>query len=237
MISNTGKVKVREPNFKRIYQCANEILVSSTAIDDFPFKAKALVKEQADIAFCSYDKAINKYHQNIRQFGSCSAALIEMNGAYIIFYNESEPPYRVRFSIVHEFGHYILGHRLNLKQNDPLYGIQEVEANCFAAQIIMPEQLLRQCTSRGKIISIDFIKNSFGVSDDAANKRKETLAKTIYEWRSREERQYDDIIIEKYAQALNRIAPISHHQLYSFEDDYEMERERNGWLDTRSRWH
>ncbi len=235
MISNTGRV--REPNFRKIYNSANEILVTTSTIEDFPFKAKALVREQSDIALCSFEKAKNKFQQNIHQFGSDSAVLMEMNGAHIIFYNESEQPYRIRFSIVHELGHYILGHKLNLSRNDPLYGIQEVEANCFAAQIIMPEQLLRQCTNRGKTISTDFIMNSFGVSDDAANKRNATLAKTIYEWRSREERQYDDIIIAKYERVLNRIAPIPRQQLYSFEDDYEMEQERNGWLDTRSHWH
>ena len=45
----------REPDFKRVYQCANEILVRSSVITGFPFKAKELVKEQADISFCTYE--------------------------------------------------------------------------------------------------------------------------------------------------------------------------------------
>ena len=130
----------REPNFKRIYRYANEMLVLSSAIDTIPFKVKGLVKEQADIAFCSFEKAKSKYHQDIRQFGSDSAVLMEMQGAYIIFYNQDEAPCRVRFSIMHEFGHYILEHELNLSRKDPLYGVQEVEANCFAAQLLMPEK-------------------------------------------------------------------------------------------------
>ena len=76
----------REPDFKRVYQCANEMLVRSSVITGFPFKAKELVKEQADISFCTYEKAQNKYHQDIRQFGSDSAVLMEMQGAHIIFY-------------------------------------------------------------------------------------------------------------------------------------------------------
>lgn len=51
-------------------------LVISSVIDGFPFRAKALVNEQADISFCTYEKARNKYHQDIRQFGSDSAALM-----------------------------------------------------------------------------------------------------------------------------------------------------------------
>lgn len=233
-ISNTNSVIT--PNFKRIYRYANEILVCSSKIDGFPFKAKELVKEQTDIAFCTYEKARDKYHIDIRQFGSDSAVLTELLGAYIIFYNQSEAPYRVRYSIIHEFGHYTLGHILNLDREDPLYGVQEVEANCFAAQILMPEQLLRECSRRGITISSDYIMQSFKVSEEAARKRKSTLAKTSYEWRSREESRYDDIIIEKYSGVIDEIAPSPYHYTYSLEDDYEREQERNSWLDTRSRW-
>ena len=226
----------RNPNFKRTYRYANEILVLSSVIEDFPFKVKRLVNEQADIAFCTFEKARNKYHQDIRQFGSDSAVLTEMQGAYIIFYNQSEAPYRVRFSIMHEFGHYILGHKLNLDREDNLYGVQEIEANCFAAQVLMPEQLLRICSKRGKTISEDFIMQSFEVSRDAAQKRRGTLASTIYEWHSREETRYDDILLEKYSNVLNRIAPLTYQYPYTFEDDYAREQERGSWLDTRSRW-
>jgi Zn-dependent peptidase ImmA (M78 family) len=199
---------VREPDFKKIYQYANKILVRSSVIGGFPFKAKALVKEQTDIAFCTFEKANNKYRQDIRQFGSDSAVLMEMRGAYIIFYNESEALYRIRFSIMHELGHYLLGHKLNLNLEDDLYGVQEIEANCFAAQVLMPEQLLRVCSKRGKTLSDDFIIRSFEVSREAAQKRRNTLAKTVYEWRSREESRYDDNILNKYADLIDRIAPL-----------------------------
>ncbi len=148
----------RPVNYKRIYRCANEILALSSVITDFPFKAKKLVHEQSDIAFCSFEKA-RRYLVDITQFGSESAVLMEMGGAYIIFYNQAEMIYRIRFSIMHEFGHYVLRHRLNLKKEDPLYGVQEIEANCFAAQMLMPEQLLRACAQRGKRMTL--ISGSF----------------------------------------------------------------------------
>lgn len=229
-------IRPREPDFKRVYQCANEMLVCSSIINEFPFKVKKLVMEQADISFCTYEKVQNKYHLDIRQFGSDSAVLMEMLGAHIIFYNQNEVIYRVRFSIMHEFGHYILKHKLNLTREDGLYDVQEVEANCFAAQILMPEQILRECIKRGKTASVDFISESFGVSLEAAEKRKKTLAKTVVEWRSREESMYDDIILSKYRTLLGAIAPIPKQYSYSFEEDLEREHERNEWIDTRSRW-
>ena len=78
---------------------------------------------------------------------------------------------------------------------------------------------------------------SFGVSDDAADKRRITLANTVYEWRSREESEFDDIILARYAQKLNEIAPKPReYDYYDYEVDYDRQRERDSWLDPRSRW-
>ena len=84
-------------NFRKVYRRANEILASSPAVSSFPFRAKELVREQSDIAFCSFDKA-RKCHVDIKQFGSESAVLMELDGAYIIFFNQDEVKYRIRFS-------------------------------------------------------------------------------------------------------------------------------------------
>lgn len=219
----------QDVNFRKVYQKANEILATSSAIETFPYKTKSVVREQSDIAFCTFEAA-KRIGVCIEQFGSGSAVLTESDGAYIIFYNQDEASYRIRFSVMHEFGHYIFSHHMNLSKEDPLYSIQEIEANCFAAQMLMPEQLIRECAYRGKMISVDYIKQSFGVSLDAAQKRKTTLAKTVYEWRSRAEREYDDIIILRFASKLDEIAPKPRYFAYDLEDDYAKEQERNRWL-------
>lgn len=225
-------------NYKAVYTKANEYLAAAQSIDGFPFKCKRFLEEQSDIRLCSYKKAMEKYNLQARIFGSESAVLQKFNGAYIIFYNQDEPDCRVRFSIMHEFGHYILGHKLDLDVTNPLYHTQELEANCFAAQLLMPEQILRECIKRQITISVEFIMNSFAVSSEAAKKRKHTLANTEYEWRSRAERKYDDIILTKYADKLNEIAPkpIVSDYYYS-EYDIDRQRERDSWLDTRQRWY
>ena len=224
-------------NYKRVYSKANEYLALAPSITSFPFKVKGFVYEQSDIKLCTFKKAKEKYDIYIPMFGSESAIIQELEGAYIIFYNQNEPDYRVRFSIMHEYGHYILGHKMNLKESDSLYHTQELEANCFAAQILMPEQLLRECLNRHKSPTIEFIMDSFVVSEDAAKKRKNTLANTTYEWRSREEKEFDDIILTRHAQILNKIAPKPReYDYYDYESDYDRQRERDSWLDNRSRW-
>lgn len=223
-------------DYQLVYQKANEILVVSETINTFPFKVSALLKEMSDVRLCSYAKAADKYMLSMKSFGSESAIIMEQDGAYIIFYNQAEKASRVRFSIMHEFGHYILQHRFDLDRNDPLYAKQEMEANCFASQVLAPEQILRECEKRGKRISVDYISTSFEVSNEAAGKRRKTLAGTNAEWKSRAEREYDDIILLKYASLINKIAPVN-HSLYFFEEEYERQRERDTWYgDSRSRW-
>lgn len=225
-------------DYQKVYRNANELLVSNHVIEFFPFKVNKLLQDQSDLRLCTYKKALEKFGVNIRTFGSESAVWQEYEGANIIFYNEKEVPYRIRFDIMHEFGHFRLEHVMNLDVEDPLYHIQELEANCFAAQILMPEQLIRECIKRGKRNSIEFLKNSFDVSEEAAIKRRKTLANTNPEWKRRTEKEYDDIILLRYASFLDVIAPKydNKYSSYYYEDEYAQQERRNSWYDDRTRW-
>ena len=130
-------------DYKKAYIIANEFLAASCSITDFPFKMKDFLKEQSDIKIYSFSMA-ERYGVPIQVFGSESAIIMEYSGAYVIFYNKNEPPYRVRFSIMHEFGHYILGHNIGSSRSDDIYRKQELEANYFAAQMLMPDQILME---------------------------------------------------------------------------------------------
>lgn len=216
-------------NYKKIYSLANELLATSHAINDFPFSINKFIKEQSDIKLCTFQKAKDKWGISIPMFGSESAVIQEYQGMNIIFYNQDEPVYRIRFSCMHEFGHKVLNHKMNLSKDDPLYQLQELETNCFAAQMLMPEQIIRECQfSRYKKITDDLIINAFSVSPDAARRRLNTLAKTHNEWRSREERTYDDIILTKFANKINSIAPPLFNS-YDFEAEYERQCTRDVW--------
>lgn len=218
-------------NYPKVYCAANEILALNNVIKEFPFKVKDLVYEQSDIRLCSYAKAFSKYGIKVNELGSESAVWINYIGANIIFFNQDEPSYRVRFDVMHEFGHYKLKHISNLSYNNPMYQKQELEANCFAAQILMPEQIIRECNKRGKNNSIQFLKTSFGVSEEAAKKRQHTLAKSNPEWRNRAESYYDDIILTRYRDIIEKLVPkVKCPSNYFFEDDFERQRERDNWF-------
>lgn len=212
-------------DFKKAYSLANELLCSSNTIDTFPFSPQKLVKEKSNIRCRSYSKAI-KYGLDIRDFGSESATIFKKGEKEIIFYNDSKPENHTRFSILHEFGHGYLKHDFNDKCIDSYHKF-EVEANFFSAQLLMPEQIIRELLHRGVGINKTFIQNYFGVSEEAAQKRIETLAKTNYEWRSREEKEFDDIILMKYSAFINSIKPKYSYFDYDYEE--EMQKQRDSW--------
>ena len=158
------------PNFSAAYSRANEILATSNVITSFPYSPFALVKEQLGIPCRSYQKAQSKYGLDIRALGSESAVVVELGGKQIIFYDKSKPEGHVKFSILHEMGHPANGHDLSIKDLDT-YQKYEVETNYFAAQLLMPEQLLREMQRRRKSITVPFLMEHFGVSAVAAVKQ------------------------------------------------------------------
>ena len=176
-----------KPDFEKAYVTANNILVSSSEFGDFPVRTKKLIEGNSNIKCCSYKKAKKYNGLNIEDLGSKSAVLTSIEDKHIIFYNESNLKARVRFSMLHEYGHY------NLDVTDEeLYQKYEIETNYFTAQLLMPEQVLREIQNRGKKITKNLLIELFGVSNEAAEKRINTLNKNLR--LTLEEKLFDDII-------------------------------------------
>jgi hypothetical protein len=203
-----------KPNFEKAYVRANDTLVTSSAIATFPFSSKALVEEYNEIRCRSYKRA-REHGVDISNFGSDSSVIFRKENRVVIFYNETKPQPHVKFSILHEFAHYILNHNFSYLENEA-YNIAEVEANYFAAQVLMPEQLLREFESRGVKINCEFLQKAFGVSAQAASKRIKTLERTSIKRHSISERESDELILLKFSNFLNSTYP-SHIDDVNFE--------------------
>ena len=214
-----------KPDFKKPYILANEMLVASRCITVFPFDVKEFVRKQTDLQFCSFKKAWEKYGLDCHDLGSDSAILTKQRGKNIVFYNQDEYDIRDPFNRLHETGHFLLGHKMNLEKEEPLYGVQEVEANLFAAQMLMPLQILREAQKRLCKADENFIMKNFSVSYPAAHKTVERLKKRFF--LTADEKEFDDIIIEKYKGFIDRIAP-KKREYYSCWDD-PMQAERDSW--------
>ena len=233
---------IEEPDFKKAVQTADEILVSSKEIKAFPFMLIPVIIEYKDFELRTFGWIEKKGISAKDSFLSNDAELKKKGGMYILFYNEMMPPARLIFSCTHELGHYMLGHPIDSlsrmrDRNDPkfldLYRICEVEANFFAAELLMPEPIIVELFKRGCKITEEFLIKHFEVSREAAKKRIELLRKA-YDWnnfnRYPDSCNYDDIIVEKYKKFIDSIAPQKFKYGYSLEQDLELEKQRETWV-------
>ena len=78
-------------------------------------------------------------------------------GQWYIFYNDSKPPKRIRFTLMHEIAHIVLDH---IEPSD----LAEAEANFFAKYALAPPPLVH------KMLPDDYLElgNSFDLSNECA---------------------------------------------------------------------
>ena len=100
---------------------------------------------------------------------------------WVIAVNSTHAPVRQRFTIAHELGHLVLHHfkaphadgRLQVRFRDKKsaqgYDREEIQANQFAAELLMPERFIRGLTNNSDIADTK--------SDSAALEQLETWAK------------------------------------------------------------
>lgn len=104
--------------------------------------------------------------------GNKIAGFIDFDNHRIVV-NKDDPPNRQRFTVAHELGHYIL-HKDYIKDQEkykvllrrPLkdreYTPEEKEANCFAAYLLVPSDLLKKYEKYPNAINASL----FAVSED-----------------------------------------------------------------------
>lgn len=125
-----------------------------------------------------------------------SGSIKKENSDFHIYVNEADPPARKRFTIAHEIAHFLL-HRNYLKDikehvdevklpigngslNRAKVSLQsqsqkklEIEANKFAAELLMPEAAFKNAWDKAN--QIDDVAETFDVSPSAASFRAKEL--------------------------------------------------------------
>lgn len=123
--------------------------------------------------------------------GHISGMLLRNGDQTLIGLNEGHSPSRQRFSIAHELGHLVLHRgkplfvdhtvRVDLRDDVSATGTEreEIEANQFAAQLLMPEPLVRLAVGAARALDerltdaqlVDDLANDFEVSPQAMSFR------------------------------------------------------------------
>ncbi|MCL2573717.1 MAG: ImmA/IrrE family metallo-endopeptidase [Defluviitaleaceae bacterium] len=112
-----------------------------------------------------------------------SGFLFKNKGKHTIFMNTntSESAKRQRFTLAHEIGHFCLGHS---EDNDTYFRPRdinsssgkdeyEVSANAFAAELLVPEKLIKNLYEVGQ--STKLLSEIFNVSEDVIKHRIKNL--------------------------------------------------------------
>jgi Zn-dependent peptidase ImmA (M78 family) len=115
-----------------------------------------------------------------------SGLLVRTDNAATIGVNAGHSPTRRRFTIAHEFGHFLLhegisehvdhGYRVNFRDQESSLArdVEEIEANFFAASLLMPKSLLDACDAVHAVDSDALVRTlakRFNVSQHAMSLR------------------------------------------------------------------
>lgn len=166
---------VQKADFKRAKDLASDLL-NKYCIDQPPVVAKELAE------FSRLNVVPVNFAQINPKYSSISGFIdIQTNR---LFVNSNESAVRRNFTIAHELGHYLLGHTssseyANLlfrrpleEQEDPII---EQEANCFAANLLVPEQFLKNMIKKYPFANNQQLGNVFGVSESVIRIRRKFL--------------------------------------------------------------
>lgn len=138
-------------------------------------------------------------------------------GLTLILYDEEKSSARLKHTILHEIGHIKCNHQKHSEQ-------EEIEAHFFAAQANAPNIIIKTIAKRGYPITISFLMECFGISEEAAKKKREYLRKYGFEHTN----EYDDVLLIQFSNYIDTKYPPKTHNFY---DDYydDMEKEREKW--------
>lgn len=126
-------------------------------IKNFPFDCIAVLKHYGFRVF-TYEKAKHIHPDLYSLCRGMSDDAFSEKALKIILYNDKICMQRIRFSLMHELGHFILGHTSESKK-------AEQEADTFAANLLVPEAVIKY---QG-FYSSPTLSSYFGVSIAVAN--------------------------------------------------------------------
>lgn len=209
-------------DYKNARKSASEILVLQDELS-FPIDVEKITLKGKNIIFSSYKNYASKTGIDVSEL-SCNGmfedAMIinHTDDVKIILYNSDiESKGRILWSKAHELGHIVLKHK---QQGEK----EEIEANTFASQLLLPQCLLKELVKNNLRITTDYIITKFGLSKAAAESCMKLVGKKL---ENNYDAYYDDIIIFKCSDFIKNETKNNIRSSYY---DNDIEDERNNWL-------
>ena len=135
----------------------------------------------------------------------------------LILYDKEKYGARLKHTLWHEVGHIRCNHQKHSQD-------EEIEAHFFAAQANAPNILIKTIASRGYKVTVSFLMECFGLSDEAARKKIDYLRKYNFDHTN----EFDEDVMLQFSDYINAKYPPKTKHFY---DDYyeELEKERENW--------
>ena len=149
-------------------------------------KKYSIIEPSVDVMRIAEQEGINVLAKDLES--DISGILVIRDGKAAIGYNAHHHINRQRFTVAHELGHYILHRHLrDLFIDDTLTFyrdaassegeyLQEIQANSFAAELLMPRDMLKEVLTTQKIdihdqVNLGSLAGRFGVSEQSLTYR------------------------------------------------------------------
>lgn len=174
-----------KPDYAKAEKAAQELL-QLNGVNKLPVKVKKLAKDFSNLKIKKYSWFAKKWGLsfedvcNMADSNEGCCIYFKSTGEYLILYNENVNNIgRIRWTLAHELGHYILKHNeltdkailSRSSLSDEEYEIFESEANCFARELLTPPPVIRAIN----IANPMFISNIGKISLEAANNVNEFI--------------------------------------------------------------
>lgn len=213
-----------KPNYNLATTSAYQTLIyNNIPLPIDPFKIKLQNIKLKILSMQEFSTRFNVPMEELTQNGSFNEGynIVQINKGIkkaTILYNEDIiSKERKRFTIAHEIGHIVLGHKEHNENN-------EKEADTFASQLLLPHCILEQLVKSGKAVTEIYLKDKFGLSKEAAHISKLQVGKKI---NSNAVNDLEDIILTMYNDFI--IAETYNTKYRYYEEDLEMDMIRSTW--------
>ncbi|MEJ7218779.1 ImmA/IrrE family metallo-endopeptidase [Staphylococcus gallinarum] len=166
--------------FMRAVEMAHQV----TDVEDYPVPIKKIIRDTPNIRLMTFSQIAKWSGTPLKQvpmIGRSDDAFLFRQGRnkYVIAYNSHMPHRRIRFSLAHEYGHYLMNHSGESVYDDATkkqkYTHEEFEADVFASCLLFP--LHKRLEYKGK--SSYEIANAFDISFTAVRLSMKIIEKHL----------------------------------------------------------
>ncbi len=177
-----------KPNFERAQRLATKLLARQSF--EKPCVSVRDLKLGSSIVFDTFENYRTITNLPLPcEDGSACGVTICLGKKFLVLYNEKERNHkRLNWTLAHELGHICLRHKCD-------GDVQEIEANFFAAQLLMPAVVINEMEKIMGRLSSQELCVIFGVSLQAARHRRRTLSRKKVDVLSDD----DKIVLSKFS--------------------------------------